>query len=52
MTFIEHTLNTKIHNSILSPQAPVKLKIKQPERLEGCEAWPWTVVPMLLIDKL
>lgn len=42
----------KIHNYILSPQVPMKLKVKQPEILENCEAWPWIVVPTFLIVQL
>lgn len=30
----------------------MKLKVKQPEILETCEAWPWIVVPMFLIVQL
>lgn len=42
----------KIHNYILSPQVPVKLKIKRLEIPEGYEAWPWTEMPELLIVQL
>lgn len=42
----------KIHNYILSPQVPMKLKVKWLEIPEGCEAWPWTGMPELLIVQL